>query len=84
MYVIPVYPRENLAYSMGITSPWLRNKYGSGETVSQIASQFFNKPVIFKSIHADELWGAVKEHAKSPKYSEWVEYMDTRYFKNGV
>jgi len=83
-YVIPVYPRDNLAYSMGITSPVLRDMYGSGGTVSEIASRFFSQPVIFKSIHADELWGVVKAHTRSPRYSEWVKYMDERYFKNGV
>lgn len=84
VYVLPVYPRDNLAYSRRITSPWLEAKYGTDTTVSDVASHLFSKPVIFKSSYADELWGTIKHYGVSPKYSEWVEYMDKRYFRNGV
>jgi hypothetical protein len=84
VYVIPVYPRDNLAYSERITSPWLRDNFSSDKTVSEIASHFFIKPVVFKATYADALWGTIKDYGVSPKYSEWVEYMDNRYFRNGV
>ena len=84
VYVIPVYPRNNLAFSRRITSPWLKEKYGSDKTVSEIAAHFFTQPVIFRSIYADELWRTVKQHARSPACNDWLEYMDARYFRNGV
>ncbi len=84
VYVIPVYPRHNLAFGRRITSPWLKDKYGSNETVSEIAAHLFAEPVIFRSIYADELWSTVKQHAKSPEYKNWIEYMDARYFRKGV
>ena len=84
VYVIPVYPRNNLAYSRRITSPCLRTKYGTATTLSDVASHFFSKPVIFNSSYAHELWSKIKYYGVSPKYNEWAEYMDERYFRNGV
>ena len=84
VYVILVYPQGNLAYSERITSPWLRDKFSSDKTVSKIASHFFIKPVVFKSVYVDEMWGTIMDYGVSTKYNEWVEYMDERYFKNGV
>lgn len=84
VYGVPVYPRGNVAFSTGVTSPWLKNKYGSDKTVAEIASHFFSQRVTFKAIYAGQLWGTVKQHAKSPGHNDWVEYMDARYFRNGV
>ena len=84
VYVIPVYPRDNLAYSERITSPWLRENFSNLATVSEIASQFFVEPIVFKSMLADELWGKTRECLRSTDYKSWVQYMNSRYFENGV
>ena len=84
VYVVPVYPRNNLAYSTHITSPWLKAKYGKNAALSDIASHMFNEPITLKPVYAHELWDVAKNCAVSAKYTEWVEYMDARYFMNGV
>ena len=84
VYVIPVYPRANVAYSERITSPWLNEHFSNLETVSEIASHFFKEPVIYKSIFADELWTIIRTIPISPDHKEWIEYMENRYFHNGI
>lgn len=84
VYVIPVYPRDNIAYSERITSQPLGNKFSNLKTISAIASNFFLEPVAYKSMFADELWSITKTYATSPEHKEWIEYMDARYFQNGI
>ena len=84
VYVIPVYPQGNIAYSERITSPLLREHFSNSTTISNIASDFFLEPVIYKSMYADELWDITKACLISPSHQEWVAYMDSRYFNNGI
>jgi len=84
VYVIPVYPRGNLAYSERITSRRLKESFSNLKTISDIASNFFVEPVIYKSIFADELWDITKACSITPDHKEWLTYMDSRYFQNGI
>jgi len=84
VYVIPVYPRANLAYSERITSPKLEQRFKNLKTISEIASNFFLEPVIYRSLFADELWEITKSSSKNKSQKEWLAYMDSRYFQYGV
>lgn len=83
VYIIPVYPKGNLAYSEQITSPWLKEHFSDLHTISEIANKFFIKPVEYRSLFAEELWDITRAALDCTRYSEWIEYMNTRYLYNG-
>jgi hypothetical protein len=78
-HTVVVCPEDNLAYRTGVTSPGLRARYPSANTLESAFRATLRQPAGFIMTSPERLIAAIRANCFGEELGPWLEYQYSRY-----